>query len=235
MEYIIAKFCNSVDFSPNDAARAVMLKQIHNVALQSQITPHFLYNTLTSINLTILDLFGDDCATSDMIVALSDYLRYTFEINNIFIPLSVELNFAIEYVKMMKYRYGDKISLKINHDKSLDSVRVLKLSLQPIIENAIYYGIIPSESETESIIISTEKKKKSIVVSIENTGKVATKEDIYRIKNIMYSAKESSESHIEISNVNQRIKYTFGNNYGIRVSVTKDTTKFELLFPYSTF
>ena len=110
-----------------------------------------------------------------------DFLRYTFEINNIVIPLSVELNFAIEYVKMMKYRYGDKISLKINHDKSLDNVRVLKLSLQPIIENAIYYGIIPSESETESIIISTEKKKKSIVVSIENTGKVATKEDIYRI------------------------------------------------------
>lgn len=47
-----------------------------------------------------------------------DFLRYTFEINNIVIPLSVELNFAIEYVKMMKYRYGDKISLKINHDKS---------------------------------------------------------------------------------------------------------------------
>lgn len=235
LEYIIAKFCNSVDFSPNDAARAAMLKQIHNVALQSQITPHFLYNTLTSINMTILDLFGDDCAASDMIVALSDYLRYTFEINNIVIPLSVELNFAIEYVKIMKYRYGDKISLKINHDKSLDNVCVLKLSLQPIIENAIYHGIIPSESEIESIIISTEKKKKSIVVSIENTGKIVTKEDIYRIKNIMCSAKESSESHIGISNVNQRIKYTFGNNYGIRVSATKDTTKFDLLFPYSTF
>lgn len=235
MMYIITKFCNSVDFSSSDAARAVMLKQIHNVALQSQITPHFLYNTLAAINMTILDLFGDDCAASDMIVALSDYLRYTFEINSIIIPLSVELDSAQEYVNIMKFRYGDKISLKINHDKSLDNVRVLKLSLQPIIENAIYYGIIPSESETESIIISTEKKKKSIVVSIENTGKVATKEDILKIKSIINSENDSLDNTIGINNVNQRIKYTFGTGYGIKVSVTKYTTKFELLFPYSTF
>ena len=168
-----------------------------------------------------------------MLVSLSDYLRYTFKINNIIVPLSTELQFAEKYVEIMKYRYGDKISFKMNHDKELDNINVIKLSIQPIIENAIYHGIVPSENKTETITVSTFRKKQFAVVCIENTGKIISDEDIKKIENMINDSSNSMDEHIGIINVDKRIKYTFGNNYGIRVSTDGNTTRFELLFPYS--
>lgn len=233
LEYIIAKISNSIDFSGDGAARVALLKRSHTVALQAQINPHFLYNTLAVINMVILETVGDDCAASDMLVSLSDYLRYTFKINNIIVPLSTELQFAEKYVEIMKYRYGDKISFKMNHDKELDNINVIKLSIQPIIENAIYHGIVPSENKTETITVSTFRKKQFAVMCIENTGKIISDEDIKKIENMINDSSNSMDEHIGIINVDKRIKYTFGNNYGIRVSTDGNTTRFELLFPYS--
>ena len=231
LEYIIAKLCNSIDFSGDSTARAAMLKRTHTVALQSQITPHFLYNTLAAINMAILETVGDDCTASDMVVTLSDYLRYTFKINNIVIPLSTELSFAQKYVEIMKYRYGNKISFIVNHDKSLDNVNVIKLSLQPIIENAIYHGIIPSDSGCGTITVSDFKRKHSLIVCVENTGKIISYDEIIKIENMLNNQSDVLDEHIGIINVDKRIKYTFGNGYGIKVSATKTTTKFELSFP----
>lgn len=233
LEYIIAKISNSIDFSGDSAARVALLKRSHTVALQAQINPHFLYNTLAVINMVILETVGDDCAASDMLVSLSDYLRYTFKINNIIVPLSTELQFAEKYVEIMKYRYGDKISFKMNHDKELDNINVIKLSVQPMIENAIYHGIVPSENKTGTITVSTFRRKQSVVVCIENTGKIISDEDIKKIENMINDTSNSLDEHIGIINVDKRIKYTFGNNYGIRVSTDGNTTRFELLFPYS--
>lgn len=231
LEYIIAKISNSIDFSGDSAARMALLKHSHTVALQAQINPHFLYNTLAAINMVILENVGDDCDASDMLVSLSEYLRYTFKINTITVPLSTELQFAEKYVEIMKYRYGDKIKLKINHDSALDDVNVIKLSIQPIIENAIYHGIVPSANKSGTITVSTFKRKQSAVVSIENTGKIITADEIKNIESMLNDSSKNMDEHIGIINVDKRIKYTFGNNYGIRVSATGDTTRFELLFP----
>ncbi|WP_445665637.1 sensor histidine kinase [Fodinibius sp. AD559] len=141
-------------------------QQIAN--LKAQLNPHFLFNTLNSINAMVSKDVGQ---TRDMITGLSDMLRYSirsFEKDRV--ALSEELEFVRQYLELEKHRYGDRLQYAIAIDEDLSNVEIPPMIIQPIVENAVKHGIAPTEEGGE-VNISISHDGEEMTVSVEDTGR----------------------------------------------------------------
>lgn len=141
-------------------------QQIAN--LKAQLNPHFLFNTLNSINAMVSK---DVDQTRDMITGLSDMLRYSirsFEKDRV--ALSEELEFVRQYLELEKHRYGDRLQYSIILDEDLSNVEIPPMIIQPIVENAVKHGIAPTEEGGE-VNISISQDSEEMMISIEDTGR----------------------------------------------------------------
>ncbi|PAU93691.1 hypothetical protein CK503_11105 [Aliifodinibius salipaludis] len=141
-------------------------QQIAN--LKAQLNPHFLFNTLNSINAMVSK---DVDQTRDMITGLSDMLRYSirsFEKDRV--ALSEELDFVRQYLELEKHRYGDRLKYSIALDEDLSNVEIPPMIIQPIVENAVKHGIAPTEEGGE-VNISISHDGKEMMISVEDTGR----------------------------------------------------------------
>ncbi|MFM1552818.1 sensor histidine kinase [Helcococcus ovis] len=175
-------------------------------ALQSQINPHFIYNTLDTI-LWLIE-FGENEKAIEVTKSLGMILRSTLSINQDFISLSNELEHVKNYMDIQKVRYDDKFEYVFEIDKNTLEILVPKLILQPIVENAIYHGIKPKKSKS-FIKISSYIDDEDLIIKVENNGVDLEFDNQNRIKTKL--------GGIGMSNVEQRIKILCGNQYGIRM------------------
>lgn len=205
----------------------ILNQKIHFSELQSQINPHFLYNTLETIRGQAIE--DKNYTISNMTEALAKYFRYSISNSNDIVRLKDELKNIINYMEIQKYRFEDKISFNLildeNDDELLNS-SIPKLTLQPIVENAIYHGLETKEGMGE-LTIRIEKTQDRIIIIVTDNGygmdcntlnilnrKIRGEED-NSIKN------ESCRSNgIAMINVNSRLKLLFGKGYGINISST---------------
>lgn len=211
-------------------------------ALQNQINPHFLYNTLEAIRSDALCEGADNIA--NITEALATFFRYTISNVNSIVTLEAELNNLETYFTIQKYRFGDKVDLKIiiaDEDMQVMECQIPKLTLQPIIENAIIHGLEPKLGRG---MIEIE------IIAIESRLVIKTTDDgIGMDENVLASLNERlSDSHargfhlnlceeksIGLFNVNSRIKLEFGDNYGLRIKSIKNLgTSIELVLPLIT-
>lgn len=185
--------------------------------LQSQINPHFLYNTLNSIKwmATIQNAPG----IAEMTTALSKLLKDISKGTTTLVSLEHELSLIQDYFTIQQYRYGGAISMDIRvDDEALKQCRIVKFTLQPIVENAIFHGIEPKGSAgTISIhIYQDEHTDVHIDVTDDGVGMPSTVADGILEGNS--PAGSSFFKEIGISNVHKRLQYEFGNRYGLKIT-----------------
>lgn len=213
----------------------LMTQQAELFALQAQINPHFLYNTLDSIRGQAVIDGADEIA--ETIEALSNIFKYSISQKDNLISLRQEIDNLKYYMKIQKYRYMDRINLELEIDApELLKAKVPRLTLQPIIENAIYHGLEPKIGKgTVKMKVFATGNQLRIIISDDGVGM-----DDFTLLQIKRSLcdpvgnKYQNASHgIALYNTNRRIQQYFGNTYGLDVFSTKMLgTRVELLFPY---
>lgn len=183
-------------------------------ALQSQINPHFIYNTLDTIMWLIE--FNENEKAIEVTKSLGKILRLTLGINQDFVRLEEEVAHVKNYLEIQKIRYDDKFEYKFDISKDTEQLKVPKLILQPIVENAIYHGIKPLKGKGEITIKSyLEDETLFIIVEDNGIGRQQAKD-----KNI-----KTKLSGIGMSNVDQRIKILNNDNCGIKLSRENGVTR----------
>lgn len=208
-------------------------------ALQNQINPHFLYNTLEAIRSDAICEGADNIA--DITEALAKFFRYTISNVNSMVTLEAELNNSETYFAIQNFRFGDKINLKINLDEediSILEYELPKLTLQPIIENVIIHGLEHKLGPgTIEIDITTTEDR--LLIKITDDG-VGMDEEVLdsinrRLQEISVEGLRQGSPHkggIALINVNNRIKLQFGEKYGLRLNSIKDFgTSVEVTLP----
>lgn len=181
-------------------------------ALQSQINPHFLYNTLDTLQWKALEYKAFEVA--DLVNSLSRFFRISLSGGNEYIPIEDEIEHARTYLEIQKVRYKDKIQFKIQPSPNLHQECVPKLIIQPLVENAIYHGLKPKKEGGEIDII-VSKDEDCIQVEVRDNGVGMTADQLNTLKRNLKDSVESN--HYGLYNINERLKYTFGDDYQIRV------------------
>ncbi|MCR5671542.1 MAG: sensor histidine kinase [Butyrivibrio sp.] len=183
--------------------------------LQSQINPHFLYNTLNTIK-WMATIQGSE-GIADMSTSLSRLMKNISKSTEDLISVRDEFALVDDYFTIMKYRYGGTIELEyITDDETLLDVRINRFSLQPIVENAIFHGIEPKGSAGK-ITIHLYQSGASAVIDVTDNGVGMTSEAIAQVLSGEGQADTEFFRQIGVYNVNERIKYTFGDDYGITI------------------
>lgn len=190
--------------------------------LQSQINPHFLYNTLNSIKWMASIQNADGIA--EMITALSKLLRSVSKDTKQIHALKDEIGLLDHYFLIQKYRYGGSLSLHYNiEDPSLLNCLIPKFTLQPIVENAIFHGIEPKGSIGEIIITVFTENDTVLAIDIHDNGIGMTPEQIRDVLSPAADSRSDFFKKIGINNVNKRIQHAFGASFGLSIVSALDT------------
>ncbi|OAS23567.1 cache domain-containing sensor histidine kinase [Paenibacillus oryzisoli] len=186
-------------------------EEAHFQALQAQINPHFLFNTLNSIKLMAM-LSNTNQNVSDMITALGKLLEFSMKQQHHYVTLRQELEYLELYMYLQKIRYHDNISIAMDVPEDLLDSYVLKFSLQPLVENSLIHGgRLPLHIQ---ISAHWQPNRLGYTISIQDNGKGVAPEELIRIQEGM-TPSHAKYSGIGIGNVDQRIKLYFGVSYGI--------------------
>lgn len=176
--------------------------------LQEQINPHFLYNALSSIS--SLALNHQDAETSQAIVYLADFYRTSLNKGNQELTIREELHLLESYMHIQRMRFGDAIELEYSLDESLLEHRVMKLTLQPLVENAIHHGRT-DDSESFHILIRLYRKAEKTILEVIDDGQGIPPEKMLELQDSL----DQSVSGYGLRNVNIRIRLQYGPDYGI--------------------
>ena len=203
-------------------------------ALQAQINPHFLFNTLESINW--MAQLNHVPEIHDMVTSLGALIEASIGKGSPMVPLSKELKYIDSYLLIMKNRYGERLNYESNIDTSLLEQEVPKLILQPLVENAIYHGI-DKIRKGGTIKLTICKKQQDVYIEIMDNGKGMLPEEV---NDLNQKFKEDCDDYIlgdnrksiGLANVNGRVKLFFGMEYGLQVESTYEAyTKMKLFIP----
>ena len=216
-------------------------QQAEFLALQNQINPHFLYNTLEAIRGDALSIGADSIA--DITEALSTFFRYTITNTKNLVTLQEELNNVETYFHIQKYPFGDNLSLMIrfkDDQEFLTGVLCPKLTLQPIIENSIFHGLEKNKDKGK-IDIDIGIVDDTLLIEINDNGKGMSEAQLLSLNTQLARASigyivddETSKKQggIALKNVNRRIMLLFGEEYGLRVHSIPDVgTKVDVILP----
>ena len=179
-------------------------------ALQAQINPHFLYNTLDSIGWMCEEERTREAV--EMVNALAKLFRISISKGHEIITVEKELEHARSYLKIEKFRYKEQFSYSFDVEEDCLKYYCNKITLQPIIENAIYHGLDRMVDEGE-IRISVKSRENHLIFVVEDNGIGMTEEQCREI----LEGTCGDKTGIGIRNVNNRIKIYFGEEYGIQI------------------
>jgi two-component system sensor histidine kinase YesM len=198
--------------------------------LQSQVNPHFLHNTLNSLK--VMASLQKAEGIRQMVTALGRLLMYLSKNTAETITLEEEISLLNDYIYIQNMRYQGRIQLNydLENQKYL-SCKIIKFTLQPIVENAIFHGIEPKR-DAGRIDIKVSERDGRLVICVRDDGVGMTPEEIESALALSQSAKTRGLSGIGIRNVNERIKLTYGQKYGLTIkSVVGEYTEVYLEIP----
>ncbi len=185
-------------------------------ALQAQINPHFIYNTLESIKM--MAELNDDYNTSEMTMLLGKLLRYSISNTSEKVTVNDDLTYLKYYIKLQNYRFNNRFELKLEIDERIYPAYIFKLMFQPIVENAIFHGLANIQRRGY-IFIRGYLTENGVCFTVEDNGKGMT-EDELEILNLKINDFEINQKEIKsigLKNINERIKLNYGDEYGISV------------------
>lgn len=205
------------------------LRRVDLRLLQEQINPHFLYNTLDTIVWLIEGNETDQAV--DMVVTLSDFFRLTLSKGKEFISIREEEQHIRSYLEIQQMRYHDIMEFDIQIDQVLYRYQILKLTLQPLVENSLYHGLKYKRAKGY-IHINGEKDGDLIRFTVRDNGIGMDEEELSRIRNEIEKPCQETEKGFGLANVNERIRMHFGNEYGMKIESKKGKgTIVEIIIP----
>lgn len=224
MQKRIKELCNT------DEMMTLSKRQAQFIALQNQINPHFLYNTLEGIRSEALTSGLNTVA--NMAEALSTFFRYTISQVENLVTLKMELDNTKNYFFIQQYRFGNKLQLKIDIDDDVERVlkyKIPKLTLQPIVENSIIHGL-EDKVEGGHILIKVITTDKRLLITISDDGIGMNEDRLEKIQSCLVRhsvnneliSKDGKQGGIALQNVNNRIKILFGEEYGLSIESCLD-------------
>jgi LytS/YehU family sensor histidine kinase len=190
------------------------LKDAQLKALQSQINPHFLFNTLNSIS--ALSLIEGAPRIQEVVCNLSAMLRYTLKKANEMSELGDEINYVISYLNLQKIRFDSRLDFNIHIDEKFKDIEVPSMIIQPFVENSIIHGIELKE-EGGLIEVKVYESEKNLIISIEDNGVGINKDKLEIINKKGKDYDESSFNKSGISNVKKRLDYCYGTMHSIDI------------------
>ncbi|WOO37731.1 histidine kinase [Anaerocolumna sp. AGMB13020] len=199
-----------------------LLDQSQFAMLQSQINPHFLYNTLETINWMAFDLTKGDNNVSRAVNSLAQLFRNNVYLGDYIIPISQEIDNTQNYLNILELRYGDVFQVEWEIDERIIEYSIIKICLQPIIENAVYHGLKPKGSDGLLKIRGEIAANEMIHFHVCDNGVGMNPFRLADINRKLNDRENQMEDHIGIYNVNQRIKIVFGMDYGINIESEED-------------
>lgn len=185
------------------------------MALQSQINPHFLYNTLHTIYWEAFSFIRRENKLTSMVSNLSSILKYSLEDPFQTVQLRDEVDNTLAYIKIQQLRYIDRFEVIWSYDESYMDLFVIKLLLQPLIENCIYHGFKENKGKSH-IKVKINKKDSYLKISVTDNGLGISKEKLEVIRANMKTDCEYP-NHIGLFNTNKRLKIIYGENYGLKI------------------
>ena len=199
--------------------RMKLLRKSQYDMLQTQINPNFLYNTLETINWMAYNMSNSENPVSKSLINLASFFRNTLT-SGYFVSIENEIKYTKEYINILALRYGDLFDIEWDIDESILSYTIIKICLQPIIENAVYHGI-KQKNDKGLIKIKGLCDDNNIILIVSDDGVGIEKDALDELnKTLSETSFTNEKSHIGLSNVNQRIKIIFGDSYGIHVEST---------------
>lgn len=224
----IADGFNDTLFQLNHAIERQREAQI--VALEAQINPHFLYNTLDTINWMAID--HDEYDISNAISALANILRYAIVNSNAEVTVKEELEWLKKYIYLQQYRLKGRFSCEISADPDAQNAYIHKLLLQPFVENAIRHGF-DTEKEDALLSVRIDKEQDELVIVIEDNGTGISPEVLEKINQDSFS--ENTEGGgIGMQNAMTRLRMYYGMKGKMRVEAVKPHgTRVLIMIPYT--
>ena len=188
------------------------LQKMEHKILQAQIRPHFLYNTLDAI---IWAAEADNISdVITLVESLSSFFRISLSHGIDYIPIQDEIEHVHNYLVIQQIRYSDVLSYEINVDEDIPNIKILKLLLQPLVENSLYHGI-KNTRERGKIIVSVKKKCEKLRFSVTDNGIGMTKETLESLINDINHG--NGEKGYGLFNVNRRLKLYYDLSEGIEI------------------
>ncbi|WP_105614530.1 cache domain-containing sensor histidine kinase [Vallitalea okinawensis] len=190
-------------------------KTMELLALQSQINPHFLYNTLENIYWKVIHATNGPSDTSTMLENLSDILRYSLSSPEERVTLKQELHHTECYIHLLQIRYEDKFTYDLQIEENILNHKVIKLFLQPFIENAIYHGIKNKDHQCH-LRLRAFQRKDHFHIHIIDTGIGLSKDILMDLISSLHETRQSFQ-HIGVFNTYQRLKLVYGETFNLRI------------------
>ena len=195
----------------------IRLRKAEFELLQSQINPHFLYNTLDAI--VWLAEAGEQKKVVSMVGSLSEFFRTSLNQGKDIIPIREELQHVRSYLEIQQVRYQDILSYEIDVPEELSNYLIPKITIQPLVENALYHGI-KNKRGLGKILIRGKKEEEDFLLEIEDNGIGITKERLLQIRQEIQNKVSSDRDIYGLYNVNERIRLNFGEKFGISIEST---------------
>lgn len=208
-------------------AKQLVIRETELKALQAQINPHFLYNTLESINW--LAKVNKQKQISEMVEALGFLLRSSIGVKEPLISLEKELNIVRSYVTIQKTRFEERLDFRLEVPEELQDALIPKLTLQPLVENAIRYALEPN-IEPCTIVISIEREEQGLTLKVSDNGPGMTAEFI---RDLQQGRVQTRGEGIGLANITERIQLVFGSDWGTGIeSLPGEGTTILVHIPY---
>ena len=233
---IIRKFLNYMQ--ANQALSEELQKQIQQQneatfwALQSQINPHFLLNTLNLIRNTELDTLGYDHSAPKLTLALSRLLQYALDSTNL-VPLKTEFRYTDLFLHILNLRYKNKLRIEIQKEDDVDEVLVTKLILQPLIENAVFHGCSPQLHVSNRILVTAKREEDLCKITVSDNGVGMPPEQLQDLRDAVADLDDIPSDSIGLRNVALRMHLTYGESFSFQIdSQPGQGTVITLTFPF---
>ncbi|WP_165444070.1 sensor histidine kinase [Lachnoclostridium sp. Marseille-P6806] len=193
----------------------IAVKNAEYEALQAQINPHFLYNTLNLINCTAIRRGVPEI--SDIVNMLVDYYRSSLANGNDIVSIAQEIHHASTYIKIQNMRFEKKTSFRFEYQDWMESYAIPKIILQPLVENSILHGILESERDCGLIELKSQFCENEIILDLTDNGIGMTEEKIAELLDFHGTA---ANTHYGIRNINERLRLLFGSGYCLQYRST---------------
>ena len=211
----------------------INLRQMELKLLQVQINPHFLYNTLDAISWMAED--GQTDEVVEMVSALSEFFRIGLSKGHDYITLKKEESHIRSYLQIQQFRYADILEYEIDIPEAIGDFMLLKLTLQPLVENALYHGI-KQKRGIGKIKVTADYDEYAIFLRVEDNGIGMKEDELKALRESIESRKLGAlDKGFGLANVHERIRLNYGNEYGLVIhSVYQEGTCVTICLPSRT-
>ena len=229
---IMAQIQSNAHFREMLTDQLILLEKTQLRSLRSQINPHFLFNTLNAISMQVAGGEDGQSRAIAMIGWLSELLRYSLAKTDS-VPLSMEILQTRNYLNLLLARYDQEFTVELSVAPGLDGCLVPRLLLQPLIENAVFHGVVPLEGRQGRIQIQIDRQDNSLCVVVEDNGIGMSAETLEQLRTqLAHLPEEMPEKHIGLLNVAIRLHLMYPASPPVSVESAADVfTRFTLLIP----